>query len=166
MTDRLAEPFCRRFLAAAMEQRAVRGSCRLTSLRETATRGAVKKIFPLSAPNHQPPRVIESIKSEVRKYLKRERRKKLPEDVDFWDFDCRTGQDEASAAVTHVSELVTAVDNGAKADWAGIYIEILAKPGHRTRKPAPPAPVTPPDAEIVVDEDSAVADAADTPAEA
>ena len=51
----------------------------------------MRKIFPLEVPKHAPPRVIEAIKSDVRKYLKRERRKALPEGVDFWDFDCQVG---------------------------------------------------------------------------
>ena len=46
----------------------------------------MRKIFPLEVHGLKPPRVIESIKHDVRKYLKRERRKALPEDVDFWDF--------------------------------------------------------------------------------
>ena len=52
----------------------------------------MKKVFPFSAPGHQPPRVVAAIKSDVRKYVKRERRKPLPEGVDFWDFDCKVGR--------------------------------------------------------------------------
>jgi hypothetical protein len=102
----------------------------------------VKKIFPLSVPNHKPPRVIESIKSDVRKYLKRERRKKLPEEIDFWDFDCRIGRDEATAVVAHVSGVIPAIDTAAKEGWENIYIEILAKAGHRTRTASKPPPET------------------------
>lgn len=99
-----------------------------------ATPNEVKKTFPLSAGNHKPERVVESIKSDIRKYVKRERRKKLPEDVDFWDFDCRVGQEEASAKTAHVAELVAAVDTAAQENWTAIYIEILAKPGHRNQR--------------------------------
>lgn len=96
----------------------------------------MKKTFPLESPPHKPPRVVEGIKNEIRKYLKRERRKPLPEDVDFWDFDCRVGPGSESAKPVHVAELVQAVDIAAKESWTAIYIEILAKPGHRTSKPA------------------------------
>ena len=91
----------------------------------------MKKTFPLEVPNHKPPRVVESIKAEVRKYLKREYRKPLPEGVDFWDFDCRAGKSPESALDVHVSEIVKPIDVAAVEKWEAIYIEILAKPGHR-----------------------------------
>lgn len=96
----------------------------------------MKKSFPLEVANHQPPRVIESIKAEVRKYLKREHRKPLPEGVDFWDFDCRAGKNAETAAGIHISEIVKPIDTASQEKWDSIYIEILAKPGHRA-KPAP-----------------------------
>lgn len=97
----------------------------------------MKKIFPLEVPGHKPPRVIESIKSDVRKYLKRERKKTLPEGVDFWDFDCKTGLGDAAPEVKHVEEIIPAIDQAAASQCGSIYIEILAKPGHRMPKPKP-----------------------------
>lgn len=91
----------------------------------------MKKTFPLQVPGHQPPRVVEAIKNEVRKYLKRERRKPLPEGVDFWDFDCRVGLGDAAPETKHVEEIVPAIDEAAAKDSASVYIEILAKSGHR-----------------------------------
>ncbi len=91
----------------------------------------MKKTFPLTAPNHQPPRVIEQIKSDVRKYLKRERKKPLPEGVDFWDFNCKVGLGEAAPETRHVEEITAAIDQAAAAGCASVYIEILAKPAHR-----------------------------------
>lgn len=92
----------------------------------------MKKTFPLSAPGHQAPRVVEQIKAEVRKYVKRERKKKLPEGVDFWDFDCKVGQGEGSPETKHIEEIIPAIDQAAAAAAEAVYIEILAKPGHRT----------------------------------
>lgn len=92
----------------------------------------MKKHFPLSAPNHQPARVIEQIKNDIRKYLKRERRKSLPDGVDFWDFDCKVGQGQSPPQTKHVEELIPAVDAAAAAGCESVYVEILAKPGHRT----------------------------------
>ncbi|MEZ5323755.1 MAG: DUF6172 family protein [Verrucomicrobiales bacterium] len=94
----------------------------------------MKKTFPLENPPHKPPRVVEGIKHDVRKYLKRERRKALPEGVDFWDFNCRTGRDAESAIATHVEEITAAIDLAASENWPGIYIEILAAPGQRVAK--------------------------------
>ncbi len=96
----------------------------------------MRKTFPLTHPKHQPPRVVEQIKAEVRKYLKRERRKPLPEGIDFWDFDCKVGKDAAAAQAKHVEEVTTAIDEAAAADSAEVYVEIVAKPGHRRSKTA------------------------------
>lgn len=78
--------------------------------------------------------MVASIKNDVRKYLKRERGKKLPEGADFWDFDCKVGKAEPGT-VTHVADLTAAIDKAFEESWPGIYIEILAKPGTRQRKP-------------------------------
>ncbi|NJM37510.1 MAG: hypothetical protein HC845_06390 [Akkermansiaceae bacterium] len=97
----------------------------------------MKKIFPLSAPNHQPPRVIEQIKCELRKYLKRERKKSLPEGVDFWDFECKIGRDQATPEAKHVEELIPAIDEAVAQNASAIYVEILSKPGYRKTKGDP-----------------------------
>lgn len=98
----------------------------------------MKKIFSLEASTHTAPRFIESIKSDVRKYLKRERKKTLPEGVDFWDFDCKVGQSAESAAALHVAEINASLDTAQKEEWKNVYVEILAKPGIRTRKEKQP----------------------------
>ena len=101
----------------------------------------MKKSFPLEVSGLKPPRVIESIKSNVRKYIKRERGKKLPEGADFWDFTCRTGPDADTAVAAHVAELNTRIDTASREQWPAIYIEILAKAGYRTKKnPKPEQP--------------------------
>ena len=94
----------------------------------------MKKTFPLNVPGHQPPRVVESIKHDVRKYLKRERRKPLAEGVDFWDFHCKVGLGGAEPELKHVEEIIAAIDQAAARQCASVYIEILATPGHRKSK--------------------------------
>jgi hypothetical protein len=94
----------------------------------------MKKTFPLTSPNHQPARVVEQIKSDVRKYVKRERKKKLPEGVDFWDFACKIGHGEATPESKHIEEVIPAIDEAATAAQPSIYIEILSTPGHRQSK--------------------------------
>ena len=98
---------------------------------------SMKKTFPLESPGHAPARVIESIKNEIRKYLKRERRKPLPEGVDFWDFDCRVGAEGAStvAPAVHVKEISEAIDRVAGGEAKAVHVEILAKAGHRLARP-------------------------------
>ena len=78
--------------------------------------------------------MVESIKSELRKYVKRERKKKLPEDVDFWDFDCKVGENAETAADLHVAEINEAIDHALAEKWDAVYFEVISKPGVRTKK--------------------------------
>lgn len=95
----------------------------------------MKKTFPFSLPGKDSQRVVEGIKGEIRKYLKRERRKPLPATVDFWDFDCRVGADQDTAEPKHIEEVIDAVNGTAAAGASQVYVEILSKPGRRTKKP-------------------------------
>ena len=95
----------------------------------------MKKTFPLHVPGKEDVRVVEAIKVTVAKYVKRERRKKLPEGVDFWDFSCKVGPDGGTAAEVHLSAVPKAIDAAALAGAAGVYVEVLACPGHRAKKP-------------------------------
>ena len=51
----------------------------------------MKKTFQIAHPKIKPARMFDSIKHETKKYIKRERSKKLPEEAGFWDFDCKFG---------------------------------------------------------------------------
>ncbi len=98
----------------------------------------MKKTFNLTHPKIKYPRMIDAAKSELRKYVKRERRKELPEGVDFWDFDCRFGDTEADAVVVHLSELNKRIDDVQARELTSFYVEIFAKEGVRA-KPEPKA---------------------------
>jgi hypothetical protein len=91
----------------------------------------MRQTFPFAHPRHKPPQALAALKNRIRKYLKRERRKELPEGVDFWDFDCRIGPDEDTAAPVHVQELIARLDELAAAGNSHVYVEILARPGQR-----------------------------------
>ena len=91
----------------------------------------MKKTFPLAAEGKNPERLLEATKHEIRKYIKRERRRVLPEGVDFWDFDCKFGATETAAVVVHLAELTPLMDGLAKDGGTQFYVEILAKHGHR-----------------------------------
>lgn len=94
----------------------------------------MKKNFALQEANKKPDRVVEGVKHQVNKYLARERRKTLPEGVDYWDFDCKVGVDESSSKKVHVKELSSSIDTVALQKVSSVYIEILAKPGFRSKK--------------------------------
>ena len=57
----------------------------------------MKKTFSLHAPGLADARVVEAIKHEVRRYVKRERSKRLPEGFEVWEFSCKVGSDPSSA---------------------------------------------------------------------
>lgn len=93
----------------------------------------MKKTFELTHPKIKYPRMVEGTKHEIRKYLKRERKRELPEGADFWDFDCKFGDTEAAAKVVHLSEIDTCIDAAAAKLLTSFYVEILAKPGYRAK---------------------------------
>ena len=91
----------------------------------------MKKTYPLQVEGRHPDRVLEAIKHDVRKYLKRERRRPLASGVDFLDFDCRFGLTPETAQPVHLSALTAAMDSAAQGGATAFYVELLAKPGHR-----------------------------------
>jgi len=95
----------------------------------------MKKTFKMSHPKIKVPRLVEAIKHEVKKYIKRERNKTLPPDVDFWDFDCRFGADEASSEVIHLSAINKVISQAEAEQLESFYLEILVKPGYRSKRP-------------------------------
>jgi hypothetical protein len=92
----------------------------------------MKKTISLSHPKHKYPRMIEGAKSEVRKYVARERRRELPKGVDYWDFDCRFGDTESEAEVVHLAEINKRIDDIAARGLTSFYVEVLRKDGIRT----------------------------------
>lgn len=94
----------------------------------------MKKIFTFNTPNKAPERQVESIKNEIRKYIKREKRKPLPEEVDFWKFACKFGQDEASASVIEFVDITKSIDEAFSNQWSEFYIEIISQKGYKPQK--------------------------------
>ncbi|MCW4631155.1 MULTISPECIES: DUF6172 family protein [Marinomonas] len=94
----------------------------------------MKKTFKLSHPTIKYPRLVEATKNEVKKYLKRERNKTLPEYADFWGFDCRFGQTEALAEEIHVAQINEKISLAESQEWTEFYLEILAVPAQRTKR--------------------------------
>ena len=96
----------------------------------------MKKTFQLTVEGKNRDRVVEAVKHEIRKYIKRERRRDLPAGADFLDFDCKFGLTPESAVVVHLGNLTELIDAAVKEGADKLYVEILAKPGHRKAKPA------------------------------
>lgn len=94
----------------------------------------MKKTFKLHIEGKNSDRVLDAIKHEVRKYVKRERNKVLPAGVDYWDFNCKFGLTEADAGSVHLAELTKKMDEASKGDAEGFYVEILAAHGIRQKR--------------------------------
>jgi hypothetical protein len=94
----------------------------------------MKKTFSLTHEKLKLPRLVEAIKHEVKKYIKRERRRALPDGADYWDFDCRFGTDEASSKVIHLSEINKSISWAESEQLESFYLEILVKPCSRKKQ--------------------------------
>jgi len=95
----------------------------------------MKKTFKLNIEGKHPERLLEAIKHEVRKYIKRERNKPLPIGAHYWAFDCRFGASEAEAEVVHVGEIIRSMDRVVAAGGNECYVEIIARAAAREPKP-------------------------------
>ena len=95
----------------------------------------MKKTFQLAVEGKNPDRVLDAVKHEIRKYVQRERRRALPQGVDYWDFDCKFGPTQDAAEVVHFATITSHINASAQAGGTQFYIEILAKHGVRAPRP-------------------------------
>lgn len=94
----------------------------------------MKKTFSLTHDKIKIDRLAEAVKHDVKKYIKRESKKTLPETADFWDFDCKYGATEKEAKKIHVKEINKYIDKSVELTLESFYLEILAKPRKRLKK--------------------------------
>ena len=94
----------------------------------------MRKTFNIIVENREPERQVDYIKHQVKKYLGRERRKKLADGVDYWDFDCRIGVTSELASAIPVGHINKAISKIVEEKNETFYLEILAKPGIRSKK--------------------------------
>ena len=111
----------------------------------------MKKVFQLTDPKKHADRVLEAIKHDIRKYIKREKRKDLaaPETT-YWDFDCKIGTIEEDAETIDHKELLEALESIQAGGATQVFIEIMAK-----AVPKPPKPIKEDAAEDVVNSEPA-----------
>lgn len=95
----------------------------------------MRKTYPLRPAGKHPDRVLDAIKHDIRRYIKRERRRDLPEGAQFWDFDCRFGADQDSAQPVAMADLMPSLDALVSSGAAQCYVELLAKPAVWQRRP-------------------------------
>ncbi len=88
----------------------------------------MKKVFKLTDPKKHEDRVLDGIKNEIRKYVKREKKKDLTDKkLMYWDFDCKIGATAEDAKGLVYEELIKAIDALKATGLKGVYVEILAK---------------------------------------
>ena len=96
----------------------------------------MKKTYQLNLEGKNRDRLLDAAKHDIRKYAKRERARALPVGVDFWDFDCKLGSTDVTAAPVHFAALIAAVDALAKDGAESFYVEVVTKHGQRMARPA------------------------------
>lgn len=94
----------------------------------------MKKTFQLIVANKNKDRQVESIKNEVRKYIKRERTKRLPENCNYWNFDCKFGKTQEEAAEIRFVDITKSIDIAANEDLESFYLELVARAEFRKPK--------------------------------
>ena len=94
----------------------------------------MKKTFQLIVANKNRDRQVESIKNEVRKYIKRERTKRLPENCNYWNFDCKFGKTQEEATEIRFVDITKSIDIAASEDLESFYLELVARAEFRKPK--------------------------------
>ena len=95
----------------------------------------MRKTYLLNIEGKNRDRLLDASKHDIRKYVKRERSRALPAGVDFWDFDCKFGSNEATASGVHFATLMGLIDTVAQEGGEQFYVEVVTKHGHRTARP-------------------------------
>ena len=93
----------------------------------------MKKVFKLNEENKNQDRLLESIKHEIRKYIKREKRKPLPEDVDFWDLKCKFAKNDETPEVINFNEITNCINAASSEKCDSFYMEIISEEGIRVK---------------------------------
>jgi len=89
----------------------------------------MKKTFLLTDNKKDPQRILDSIKHNIRKYIKREKRKELPEGSNFWKIDCKFGTTESNAIEIKFEDVMKNINKVSKDNLDSFYIELIAKAG-------------------------------------
>ena len=88
----------------------------------------MKKIFKLIDEKKHEDRVLEAVKNDIRKYVKREKKKTLSDKtMMYWDFDCKVGATSDDAKVVSYEELIKVLDAVKATGAKEAYVEIMAK---------------------------------------
>jgi hypothetical protein len=68
----------------------------------------------------------------VNKYVRRCRRKEVPEGFAQWEFVCKVGASAETAEGKPLKDVAAAIDEVAAGGATGVFLEIVALPAQRT----------------------------------
>ena len=94
----------------------------------------MRKTYRLNIEGKNRDRLLDASKHDIRRYVKRERGRPLPEGVDFWDFDCQFGLKADAMQPVHFGNLIEQIDTAAKEGADAVCVLMLPKNGVRSRK--------------------------------
>ena len=88
----------------------------------------MKKTFKLTHPKTKYARLVDGARRDIKKYIKRELRKELPEGASSWDFDCKFGTTVEDAETIQASDITKCINTIEEQKLESFYIEVLVKP--------------------------------------
>ncbi len=94
----------------------------------------MKKTFQLIVANKNKDRQVDAIKNEVRKYIKRERTKRLPEGFNYWSFDCKFGKTAEEAKEIRFVDITKSIDIASSENLESFYLELVARADNKQAK--------------------------------
>jgi len=94
----------------------------------------LKKTYQLIVENKKPERVIEAIKNDIRKYIKREKRKPLPEGTNVWNMDCKFSKNDEEPQVIAFQDIIKSIDEAAQLNCKSVYVEIISSAIKKEKK--------------------------------
>ena len=95
----------------------------------------MKKTYPLIVAGKNVDRIVDSIKHDLGKHIKRERQQGLPLGVDFWDFECLVGVTQETAQDVHFGALKAKIDEIAASGAPTVFMQSTTKRGIRNFTP-------------------------------
>ena len=86
----------------------------------------MKKRFALTNTKKTPQRVLDGIKNDIRKYIKREKRKPLPEDTNFWKIDCKFAKNDDELLEIKFEDIIKNINMASEEKCESFMIELVA----------------------------------------
>lgn len=84
----------------------------------------MKRTFSLVHPKIKPARLADSVRHEIKKFVKKERDMPTGRDIPFWDFVVKFGLNEESTVEVTLKEINQQIDKAVEEGAEQVYVEI------------------------------------------